>query len=185
MSGDIPTLPQYAFMAWCQVKAQRQIYLYVYLYLYLRNYFTYFDLNLVLGLYAWSFLPILMLVLTTRISSCMHAYIHTYIYTYKQYTYIYYQHRQRQNRPPLQEDAPWQQHRDFLNYRQNLYMSPKGAQCQDGLTDFQSQINSESDICTGLYIHKMQKCILYACVHTYTLHIYIHAYIHKRNYIYS
>jgi len=26
MSGTIPTLPQYAFMAWCLVKAQGQLY---------------------------------------------------------------------------------------------------------------------------------------------------------------
>jgi hypothetical protein len=29
MSGDIPPLPQYAFMAWCLVKAQGQLYLYL------------------------------------------------------------------------------------------------------------------------------------------------------------
>jgi hypothetical protein len=29
MSGTIPPLPQYAFMAWCSVKAQGQIYLYL------------------------------------------------------------------------------------------------------------------------------------------------------------
>jgi len=29
MRGDIPTLPRYAFMAWCSVKAQGQIYLYL------------------------------------------------------------------------------------------------------------------------------------------------------------
>jgi hypothetical protein len=34
MSGAIPPLPQYAFMAWCSVKAQGQLYLYLYLYLY-------------------------------------------------------------------------------------------------------------------------------------------------------
>jgi hypothetical protein len=28
MSGAIPQLPQYAFMAWCLVKAQGQLYLY-------------------------------------------------------------------------------------------------------------------------------------------------------------
>jgi hypothetical protein len=28
MSGDIPPLPQYAFMAWCSVKAQGQLYLF-------------------------------------------------------------------------------------------------------------------------------------------------------------
>jgi len=28
MSGAIPPLPQYAFMAWCSVKAQQQLYLY-------------------------------------------------------------------------------------------------------------------------------------------------------------
>jgi hypothetical protein len=33
MSGVIPPLPQYAFMAWCSVKAQGQLYLYIYLYL--------------------------------------------------------------------------------------------------------------------------------------------------------
>jgi hypothetical protein len=27
MSGAIPPLPQYAFMAWCSVKAQGQLYL--------------------------------------------------------------------------------------------------------------------------------------------------------------
>jgi hypothetical protein len=27
MSGNIPPLPQYAFMAWCSVKAQEQLYL--------------------------------------------------------------------------------------------------------------------------------------------------------------
>jgi hypothetical protein len=32
MSGAIPTLPQYAFMAWCSVKAQGQLYIYLYLY---------------------------------------------------------------------------------------------------------------------------------------------------------
>jgi hypothetical protein len=32
MSGAIPPLPQYAFMAWCSVKAQGQLYLYLYLY---------------------------------------------------------------------------------------------------------------------------------------------------------
>jgi hypothetical protein len=30
MSGAIPPLPQYAFMAWLSVKAQGQIYLYIY-----------------------------------------------------------------------------------------------------------------------------------------------------------
>jgi hypothetical protein len=29
MSGAIPPLPQYAFMAWCSVKAQGQLYLYL------------------------------------------------------------------------------------------------------------------------------------------------------------
>jgi hypothetical protein len=29
MSGTIPPLPQYAFMAWCSVKAQGQLYLYL------------------------------------------------------------------------------------------------------------------------------------------------------------
>jgi hypothetical protein len=33
MSGAIPPLPQYAFMAWCLVKAQGQLYLYLYLFL--------------------------------------------------------------------------------------------------------------------------------------------------------
>jgi hypothetical protein len=28
MSGAVPPFPQYAFMAWCSVKAQRQLYLY-------------------------------------------------------------------------------------------------------------------------------------------------------------
>jgi hypothetical protein len=32
MSGAIPTLPQYAFMAWCSVKAQGQLYLIFYPY---------------------------------------------------------------------------------------------------------------------------------------------------------
>jgi hypothetical protein len=31
MCGAIPPLPQYAFMAWCLVKAQGQFYLYLYL----------------------------------------------------------------------------------------------------------------------------------------------------------
>jgi len=31
MSGDIPPLPQYAFMVQCSVKAQGQLYLYLYL----------------------------------------------------------------------------------------------------------------------------------------------------------
>jgi hypothetical protein len=31
MSGAIHSLPQYAFMAWCLVKAQGQLYLYIYL----------------------------------------------------------------------------------------------------------------------------------------------------------
>jgi hypothetical protein len=31
MSGAIPPLPQYAFMAWCLVKAQGQLYLYLFL----------------------------------------------------------------------------------------------------------------------------------------------------------
>jgi hypothetical protein len=30
MSGAIPSLPQYALMAWCSVKAQGQLYLYLY-----------------------------------------------------------------------------------------------------------------------------------------------------------
>jgi hypothetical protein len=30
MSGAIPPLPQYPFMAWCSVKAQGQLYLYLY-----------------------------------------------------------------------------------------------------------------------------------------------------------
>jgi hypothetical protein len=34
MSGAIPPIHQYAFMAWCSVKAQGQIYLYIYLYLF-------------------------------------------------------------------------------------------------------------------------------------------------------
>jgi hypothetical protein len=29
ISGDIPPLPHYAFMAWCSVKAQGQLYLYL------------------------------------------------------------------------------------------------------------------------------------------------------------
>jgi hypothetical protein len=29
MSGAIPLLPQYAFMAWCLVKAQEKLYLYL------------------------------------------------------------------------------------------------------------------------------------------------------------
>jgi hypothetical protein len=37
MSGAIPPLPQYAFMAWCSVKEQGQLYLYIYLYLYVYN----------------------------------------------------------------------------------------------------------------------------------------------------
>jgi hypothetical protein len=32
MRGDIPSLPQYTFMAWCSVKAQGKLYLYLYLY---------------------------------------------------------------------------------------------------------------------------------------------------------
>jgi len=32
MSGAIPPLAQYAFMAWCSVKAEEQLYLYLYLY---------------------------------------------------------------------------------------------------------------------------------------------------------
>jgi hypothetical protein len=35
MSGAIPPLPQYAFMAWCLVKAQGQLELYLYLILYI------------------------------------------------------------------------------------------------------------------------------------------------------
>jgi len=34
MSEAIPPLPQYAFMTWCTVKAQRQLYFYLYLYEY-------------------------------------------------------------------------------------------------------------------------------------------------------
>jgi hypothetical protein len=30
MSGAIPPLPQYAFMVWCSVKGQGQVYLYLY-----------------------------------------------------------------------------------------------------------------------------------------------------------
>jgi hypothetical protein len=38
MSGDIPPLPQYAFMAWWSVKAQGQLYLYPFtLYLAIEN----------------------------------------------------------------------------------------------------------------------------------------------------
>jgi hypothetical protein len=33
MSGDIHPLPQYAFIAWCLIKAQGQLYLYLYLYI--------------------------------------------------------------------------------------------------------------------------------------------------------
>jgi hypothetical protein len=33
MSGAIPPLPQYAFMAWCSVKKEAQGQLYLYLYL--------------------------------------------------------------------------------------------------------------------------------------------------------
>jgi len=29
MSGAVPPLPQYAFMTWCSVKAQGQLYLYL------------------------------------------------------------------------------------------------------------------------------------------------------------
>jgi hypothetical protein len=32
MSGAIPPLPQYAFMAWCSAKAQGQLYLYFFFY---------------------------------------------------------------------------------------------------------------------------------------------------------
>jgi hypothetical protein len=32
MGGAIPPLPQYAFMMWCLVKAQGQLYLFPYLY---------------------------------------------------------------------------------------------------------------------------------------------------------
>jgi hypothetical protein len=31
MSGTIPPLPQYAFIAWCSVKAKGQLYLYLYI----------------------------------------------------------------------------------------------------------------------------------------------------------
>jgi len=31
MSGAIPPLPQYTYMAWCSAKAQGQLYLYLYL----------------------------------------------------------------------------------------------------------------------------------------------------------
>jgi len=34
MGGAITPLSQYAFMAWCSVKAQGELYLYLYLYLY-------------------------------------------------------------------------------------------------------------------------------------------------------
>jgi hypothetical protein len=30
MSGAVPPLPQYAFMAWCPVKAQGQLYIYLF-----------------------------------------------------------------------------------------------------------------------------------------------------------
>jgi len=30
MRGDIPPLPQYAFMAWCSVKAQGQLYFFTF-----------------------------------------------------------------------------------------------------------------------------------------------------------
>jgi hypothetical protein len=39
MSGAIPPLPQYAFMAGCLVKAQGQLYLCLYIYLYLIKFF--------------------------------------------------------------------------------------------------------------------------------------------------
>jgi hypothetical protein len=34
MSGAIPPLPQYAFLVWCSVKAERQLYLYLLPFLY-------------------------------------------------------------------------------------------------------------------------------------------------------
>jgi len=37
MSGSVPPLLHYAFMAWCLVEAQGQLYLYLYLYLYPLN----------------------------------------------------------------------------------------------------------------------------------------------------
>jgi hypothetical protein len=41
--GAIPPLPQYAFMAWCSVKAQGQLYLY--LTLKRRDYFGYLGVD--------------------------------------------------------------------------------------------------------------------------------------------
>jgi hypothetical protein len=49
MSGAISPLPQYAFMEWGSVKAQRQLYLYLYLYLllcYLHHFTKYLQTNL-------------------------------------------------------------------------------------------------------------------------------------------
>jgi hypothetical protein len=56
MSGAIPPLPQYAFMAWCLVKAQGQLYLYLYLYLYLGWTISVlgFDSRLVLGIFLFT-----------------------------------------------------------------------------------------------------------------------------------
>jgi hypothetical protein len=43
MRGAIPPLSQYAFMAWCLVKVQKQLYLY--LYVFTREKVSKFDLN--------------------------------------------------------------------------------------------------------------------------------------------
>jgi len=39
MGGAVPTLPQYAFTAWCSLKTQEQLYLYIYV---------------LIGLFSWT-----------------------------------------------------------------------------------------------------------------------------------
>jgi hypothetical protein len=53
MSGAIPALPQYAFMAWCSVTAQGQLYLYRPLLKFLGP----VDLDIKLIIYTYSELP--------------------------------------------------------------------------------------------------------------------------------
>jgi hypothetical protein len=45
MSGAIPPLPQYAFTAWCLVKAQGQLYLFPYTFNFMYNFLIDFSLR--------------------------------------------------------------------------------------------------------------------------------------------
>jgi hypothetical protein len=72
----------------------------------------------------------------------------------------------RQTRPLVRAEAPWQQNRICLNYIQNLVMGPRGAQCQDWLTDWLTvkvTLTDVYDFVTKLCRQKSYKIVLFKC----------------------